>query len=86
MDKQSFTTYLEKSEGNLWGCYVELPLEVAEYFTKTGVKRVVCEINEKTTFQCALIKNICSRVEIKPSDLKTNYTSKQSKLPCLEQV
>ena len=50
-----FISTLERSDNKLWGCHFPIPEKVAEELTEGKVKRVVCTINGKETFQCAIL-------------------------------
>lgn len=50
-----FTSALEKSDNKLWGCHVPVPKEVAEKLIDEHSKRVVCTLNGKETYQCAML-------------------------------
>lgn len=54
-DLQSFIAVLEHSNNNLWGFHLPVPEITARVFMESGAKRVVCTLNGKTQFQCALI-------------------------------
>jgi hypothetical protein len=46
-----FTSILEESTNRLWGCHFAVPQLIAEALPR----RVVCVLNEKTEFQCAML-------------------------------
>jgi len=47
---------LEKFDGNLWSYHLVVLKEIAENFISAeNDRRVVCTINKKTSFQCALM-------------------------------
>jgi hypothetical protein len=51
-----FNSVLEESTNRLWGCHFAVPNIVAEaLITAEEGKRVVCTLNEKITYQCALL-------------------------------
>jgi hypothetical protein len=51
-----FTSILEESTNRLWGCHFAVPPLAAEALISTGeARRVVCVLNEKTEFQCAML-------------------------------
>ncbi|MBC7776443.1 MAG: DUF1905 domain-containing protein [Phycisphaerae bacterium] len=51
-----FNSVLEESTNKLWGCHFAVPSWVAEVLiTEKDGKRVVCTLNEKITYQCALL-------------------------------
>ncbi len=51
----SFTSILEISTNKLWGAHLPLPDAIAQIFLAQDAKRVVCTLNEKVEFQCALV-------------------------------
>lgn len=50
-----FTSTLEKSDNKLWGCHFPVPKQVAEKLIGEDSKRVVCTLNGKETYQCAIL-------------------------------
>lgn len=50
-----FSASLEISTNNLWGAHFIVPAWAADVFTENGEKRVVCTLNNITTYQCALL-------------------------------
>lgn len=54
-DSLHFTSTLEESTNKLWGCHFGVPDVVARVFTDGGSRRVVCTLNEKKEYQCALL-------------------------------
>lgn len=51
-----FTSILEESTNRLWGCHFAVPQLVAEALISKGeARRVVCILNEKVEFQCAML-------------------------------
>jgi hypothetical protein len=50
-----FTAILEISTNKLWGAHLPVPGAIAQTFLAEGAKRVVCTLNEKIEFQCALV-------------------------------
>ncbi len=51
-----FKSVLDKFEGNLWSYHVIIPAEMAlEYILNENDRRVICTLNDKITFQCALM-------------------------------
>jgi len=51
-----FNSFLEASTNRLWGCHFGVPPVVADVILGAGdSKRVVCVLNEKIEYQCALI-------------------------------
>lgn len=51
----SFTSVLELSNNKLWGAHIVVPDVIAQVFASNGVRRVVCVLNEKIEYQCALL-------------------------------
>lgn len=54
-DAYHFTATLEKFDSNLWGHHITVPDAVAQVFLAQDAKRVVCTLNDKDAFQCALM-------------------------------
>lgn len=51
-----FDSVLEQSTNNLWGCHFAVPKAIADALITPGeAKRVVCLLNEKIEYQCALV-------------------------------
>ncbi len=51
-----FTSTLEESTNKLWGCHFVVPQVVAlTLIAQREDRRVVCVLNEKTTWQCAML-------------------------------
>jgi uncharacterized protein DUF1905/bacteriocin resistance YdeI/OmpD-like protein len=50
-----FTAILEKSDSQLWGHYICVPVAVAQVFIAEGTKRVVCTLDDTLEFQGALM-------------------------------
>ena len=50
-----FTSILEISTNKLWGAHLPVPDLIARTFLADDAKRVVCTLNGKVEFQCALI-------------------------------
>ncbi len=50
-----FTSALELSTNKLWGAHFVVPDIIAQVFVSNDVRRVVCTLNEKITYQCALL-------------------------------
>lgn len=51
-----FTSVLEESTNKLWGCHFAVPqFVVGALISKGDDRRIVCVLNDKTEFQCALI-------------------------------
>ncbi len=51
----SFVTKLEKFNSNLWTFHFAVPLEISDHFASSTGRRVVCKLQEKIEFQCALM-------------------------------
>ena len=51
----TFRTQLEKFNSNLWTFHFAVPDEAAVPFLGNKSRRVICKINEKIEFQCALM-------------------------------
>ncbi len=51
-----FHSTLEESTNKLWGCHFAVPQMVAEtLIAQREDRRVVCTLNEKTPYQCAML-------------------------------
>ena len=50
-----FEALLEKSTNKLWGCHFTVPPDVVARLTKDRSRRVVCSLNRKATYQCAML-------------------------------
>ncbi len=51
-----FPSILEESTNKLWGCHFAVPPIVADtLIAQREDRRVVCVLNEKTTWQCAML-------------------------------
>lgn len=51
-----FTAALDKLDSNLWSYYLPVPADVADIINQEQKdRRVVCTLNKKFTFQCALM-------------------------------
>jgi len=47
---------LEKFDGNLWSYHIVVPDEIAKhYISGDSDRRVICTLNNRTSFQCALM-------------------------------
>lgn len=56
MDSLQFTSKLEASDNKLWGCHFVVPKPIADaLIAETEDKRVVCTLNEKMEYQCAML-------------------------------
>ncbi len=55
-DTLHFNSVLEESTNKLWGCHFAIPQVVAEtLIAQREDRRVVCALNEKTEYQCAML-------------------------------
>ncbi len=55
-DVLHFTSILEQSTNKLWGCHFAVPQVVAAtLIAQREDRRVVCVLNEKTQYQCAML-------------------------------
>lgn len=52
---QAFTSILEKSDNKLWGCHFRVPKTVADQFLYGTDRRVLCTVDEKESYQCAIL-------------------------------
>ncbi|MFA6457076.1 MAG: DUF1905 domain-containing protein [Bacteroidota bacterium] len=50
-----FTSSLEKSDNKLWGCHFRVPKKIALALSEPGSRRVVCTLNGKERYQCAIL-------------------------------
>ena len=50
-----FSASLEISTNKLWGAHFAIPSWAADFFADANDKRVVCTLNEITTYQCAML-------------------------------
>lgn len=55
MDTYSFVSSLELSNNKLWGAHFRVPDAIAQVFVAQDAKRVVCTLQGKITYQCALL-------------------------------
>ncbi len=53
--KDSFTAKLERFDSNLWHFHIMVPDKVVVHFIKGNDRRVICRLNDKLEFQCALM-------------------------------
>lgn len=52
----SFSSALEKSDNKLWGCHFVVPAWVLAAISESNEdRRVVCTLNNKVTYQCAIL-------------------------------
>lgn len=50
-----FTAVIEKFDSNLWGFHFVVPADIARVFINGNDRRVICTLNERLKFQCALM-------------------------------
>ncbi len=50
-----FNSTLEKSTNRLWGSHFRVPQEIVKRLMKGADRRVVCTLNDKVTYQCAML-------------------------------
>ena len=55
MPSATFTAVIEKLDSRLWSYHFVVPDLAAQQFISAGQRRVVCTINGKETYQCALM-------------------------------
>lgn len=46
---------MERSDNKLWGCHFRVPKNIAALLIEGKSRRVVCTLNEKETYQCAIL-------------------------------
>lgn len=54
-EKLYFHSVLDLSDNKLWGAHFIVPDFVAQVFTGNNIRRVVCLLNGKIEFQCAML-------------------------------
>ena len=54
-DSYHFKTTLEKFDSKLWTYHIKVPAAIAETFIAQDAKRVVCTLNGRESFQCAIM-------------------------------
>ena len=54
---KSFTTKIDKLDSPIWGFHLPIPLDVGDFFKERGIKRVVCEVNEKLKIHSAILSS-----------------------------
>lgn len=54
-DSFDFTSTLEESTNKLWGSHFAVPDVIAKTLIRGDDRRVVCTLNEKMEYQCALL-------------------------------
>ena len=50
-----FSTKLENFNTRLWTYHFKVPRDIADHFKHEGVKRVIANLNNAVTFQCAIM-------------------------------
>jgi hypothetical protein len=50
-----FKATIENFHTRLWSYHIKVPARIELYFKEKGVKRVVCKLNKKLDFQCAIM-------------------------------
>lgn len=55
MDAINFTGKLSESTNKLWGSHIVVPSAIANIFLEQGTQRVVCTLNNKISYQCAIV-------------------------------
>ncbi len=53
--QHAFTTVMDKFSSELWGHHLVVPMDVSAYYLEHDIKRLLCTINERETFPCALM-------------------------------
>lgn len=54
-DVFQFSSTLDESTNKLWGAHFIVPEVIARIFVDANERRVVCALNEKVEYQCALL-------------------------------
>lgn len=54
-EKLQFNSILDLSDNKLWGAHFIVPDLVARVFVDNNIRRVVCSLNGKVEYQCALL-------------------------------
>lgn len=52
-----FTATLDNYNTALWSYHIKVPAAVARVFLSEGSRRVICRLNERLEFQCAVMPN-----------------------------
>ena len=55
--KVTFTATLDNYNTSLWSFHIKVPAAIAQAFLSDGSRRVVCRLNDRLEFQCALMPN-----------------------------
>jgi len=50
-----FTTKLENFNTRLWSYHIKVPKDIVMHYQQAGIKRVVANLNDAVTFQCAIM-------------------------------
>ena len=53
-----FKSTLQKFKSSLWGYHIEVPDIAVKKFSNGNQRRVKCTLNNKITFQCALLPSM----------------------------
>lgn len=56
-DGMDFTSIVENFETALWQYHIKVPSPIADAFLENGTRRVVCQLNQRVEFQCAILPN-----------------------------
>jgi hypothetical protein len=49
-----FASTLERSDNKLWGCHFRVPARIAKWLVDSKSRRVVCSLNGRAEYQCAI--------------------------------
>lgn len=52
---QKFVAALERSNNKIWGSHVRVPKHIVQEVASGRSRRVICQLNGETEFQCALL-------------------------------
>ncbi len=50
-----FTSTLERSDNKLWGAHFRVPVEVEKKLIDKKSRRVICTLNDREEYQCAIL-------------------------------
>jgi uncharacterized protein YdeI (YjbR/CyaY-like superfamily) len=50
-----FTALVEKLDSEVWFYHIVVPQKIVDHFLKDGPQRLVCTLNGKESFQCAIM-------------------------------
>jgi hypothetical protein len=53
--EHQFTSTLERSDNKLWGCHFRVPAPIAKQLVDGESRRVVCTLNNRAEYQCAIL-------------------------------